>query len=542
MTMNAPLDPAAPAVRPAVPGDVGVPTLLANAHRAFAELPEEITRLGHVFDDAGEEIALVGGPVRDAFLGVTPHDFDLATSARPDRTEELLRQWGASTWDIGRRFGTIGGHRHGLDVEITTYRTDAYDPASRKPEVTYGDTLEGDLTRRDFTVNAMAMRLPAMALIDPHHGLDDLAAGRLRTPVSAEQSFDDDPLRIMRAARFASQLGIDVDLDVMEAMAAFADRLSIVSAERIRAELERLLIGAHPRRGLELMVHTGVAAIVLPEFAALVDTRDEHRRHKDVYEHTLTVLDQAIALETGPDGPVPSPDLVLRLAAIMHDVGKPATRRFEKDGSVTFHHHDVVGAKLTRKRLKALRFDSRTIDAVQKLVGLHLRFHGYGEAGWTDSAVRRYVTDAGDQLERLHRLTRADCTTRNRRKAMQLAAAYDDLEARIAQLREQEQLDAIRPDLDGAQIMEVLGVGPGPVIGLAHDHLMEIRMDRGPVGEDAARADLLEWWARPEVQDEAARLAAQQQKWQAAAEEKKARKTRARSTREQESRSSADPD
>jgi poly(A) polymerase len=517
---------------PALSGQTEVAVLLGNAQRAFAGLPSEITRLGHLFDDAGEEIALVGGPVRDAFLGASPHDFDLATSARPERTEELLRRWGASTWDIGRQFGTIGGHRHGLDVEITTYRADQYEKGSRKPEVTYGDTLEGDLARRDFTVNAMAMRLPQMALVDPHHGLEDLAAGRLRTPVGAEQSFDDDPLRIMRAARFASQLGIDVDWDVMEAMGAMAGRLRIVSAERIRAELERLMVGAHPRRGLELMVHTGVAAVVLPEFAALVDTHDEHRRHKDVYEHTLTVLDQAIALETDAEGPVPRPDLVLRLAAIMHDVGKPATRRFEPDGTVTFHHHDVVGAKLTRKRLRALRFDARTVDAVAKLVGLHLRFHGYGEAGWSDSAVRRYVTDAGDQLERLHRLTRADCTTRNRRKAMQLAAAYDDLEQRIARLREQEQLDAIRPDLDGAQIMEILGVGPGPVIGFVHGHLMEVRMERGPIGPEAAREELLAWWAGEDVQERARALVAEQARWQAVVDAKKARKARARQERE----------
>ena len=515
----------------ALVGSQDIATLVANATAAFAGLPEEVLELGHVFEEAGEEIALVGGPVRDAFLGVTPHDFDLTTSARPARTEELLRRWGGTTWDIGREFGTIGAHRHDLSVEVTTYRSDSYDIGSRKPEVSYGDTLEGDLTRRDFTVNAMAMRLPGMVLVDPHHGLEDLAQARLRTPVGAEQSFDDDPLRIMRAARFASQLGIDVDEDVMAAMETMAHRLEIVSAERIRAELERLVVGAHPRRGLELMVHTGVAQIVLPEFAALVDTRDEHGRHKDVYEHTLIVLDQAVDLETGPEGPVPSPDFVLRFAAVMHDVGKPATRRFERGGTVSFHHHEIVGAKLTRARMKALTFDKRTTEAVVRLVGLHLRFHGYGEAAWTDSAVRRYVADAGDQLERLHRLTRADCTTRNRRKAMQLSAAYDDLEQRISELRQKEQLDAIRPDLDGDQIMAILGIRPSRAVRMARDHLLELRMERGPLGEEAAREALLQWWSDPEVRRAAGEAAEEQAHWEALVREKKERKRAARAAR-----------
>lgn len=515
----------------ALVGGQDIATLVAHATQAFAQLPSGITELGHVFEDAGEEIALVGGPVRDAFLGVAPHDFDLTTSARPERTEELLRAWGGTTWDIGREFGTIGAHRGNLDVEVTTYRSDAYEVGSRKPSVSFGDTLEGDLTRRDFTVNSMAMRLPGMVLVDPHHGLEDLAEARLRTPVTAVQSFDDDPLRIMRAARFASQLGIDVDEDVMAAMAAMAHRLDIVSAERIRAELERLIVGAHPRRGLELMVHTGVAGVVLPEFAALVDTKDEHGRHKDVYEHTLIVLDQAIAQETGPEGPVPTPDFVLRFAAIMHDVGKPATRRFEAGGTVSFHHHEIVGAKLTRARMRALTFDKRTTEAVVKLVGLHLRFHGYGEAAWTDSAVRRYVADAGDQLERLHRLTRADCTTRNRRKAMQLAAAYDDLEARIGELREQEQLDAIRPDLDGDQIMEILGIRPSRAVKMARDHLLEVRMERGPLGGEEARGELLAWWSDPRVREAAGAAAAEQAHWEELVNEKKARKKAARAVR-----------
>lgn len=479
--------------RPSV-GDADLGTLMANAQRAFADLPPAVMELGRVFEEAGAELALVGGPVRDAFLGVTPHDFDFAASTLPERTEEILASWADTVWDVGRDFGTIGARKGNLTVEITTYRTDSYEVGSRKPEVTYGDTLEGDLTRRDFTVNAMAMRLPSMVLVDPHNGLDDLVNGRLRTPVTAEQSFDDDPLRIMRAARFAAQLGIDVDMDVMEAMETMAHRLSIVSAERIRAELERLIISSYPRRGLELMVHTGVADIVLPELSALQDTKDEHKRHKDVYEHTLTVLDQAMDLETGPDGPVPAPDFILRFAAIMHDVGKPATRRFEPNGAVSFHHHEIVGAKLTRKRMKALKFDKATTEKVTHLVALHLRFHGYGEAQWTDSAVRRYVADAGDQLERLHRLTRADCTTRNRRKALYLSSAYDDLEARIAALREQEELDAIRPDLDGAQIMELLGLEPGREVGQARQYMLDLRIENGPMSTEEATTALLAWW------------------------------------------------
>ncbi len=363
-----------------------------------------------------------------------------------------------------------------------------------------------------------------MVLVDPHGGLEDLSEGRVRTPVTAEQSFDDDPLRIMRAARFAAQLAIDVDWDVMEAMSSMAHRLEIVSAERVRAELERLMVSAQPRRGLELMVHTGVADIVLPEVAALQDTKDEHRRHKDVYEHTLTVVDQAIALETGPDGPVPAPDFILRFAALMHDVGKPATRRFEPNGTVSFHHHELVGAKMTRKRMKALRFDKATTEAVCELVALHLRFHGYGEAAWTDSAVRRYVTDAGEQLERLHRLTRADCTTRNRRKAEFLRAAYDDLEQRIAQLREQEALDSIRPDLDGVQVMEILGLRPSRAVKMALDHLLALRMENGPMGEEAATAELLRWWASEEVRELAEEYQAQQARWEAQAAAKRSKR------------------
>ncbi|MFD1505943.1 CCA tRNA nucleotidyltransferase [Georgenia yuyongxinii] len=469
--------------------------LQRRALAAFASLPPAVLELGQVFADAGHELALVGGPVRDAFLGEVSHDLDFATSARPDETERLLDRWADTSWDIGKEFGTIGARKADVVVEVTTYRTEAYEVGSRKPAVQYGDSLEGDLTRRDFTVNAMAVRVPSLEFVDPTGGMTDLAEHVLRTPATPTQSFDDDPLRIMRAARFTAQLGFDVAPEVMSAMTDMAARLEIVSAERVRAELERLLISRWPRRGLEVMVYTGVADVVLPELAELQATVDEHRRHKDVYEHTLTVLDQAIALETEPGGAVPAPDLVLRLAAVMHDVGKPATRRFEPGGGVSFHHHELVGAKLTARRLKALRFDKQTVKDVSRLVELHLRFHGYGEGAWTDSAVRRYVTDAGPLLERLHRLTRADCTTRNQRKAMRLSAAYDDLEDRIAQLREQEELKAIRPDLDGQQIMAALGIPAGPVVGEAYRFLLDLRMERGPIGEDAAREALHAWWA-----------------------------------------------
>lgn len=451
---------------------------------------ELVDELGERFTAAGEQIALVGGPVRDAMLGRLHNDLDFTTSARPETTEKLLSGWADAIWDMGRSFGTIGCRKGDWTVEVTTYRSDAYDATSRKPAVEYGDSLEGDLHRRDFTVNAMAMTLPGRALVDPYGGRTDLARGVLRTPGTPADSFSDDPLRMLRAARFAAQLDFDVDPAVVAAMTDMADRIEIVSAERVRDELVKLLMSAHPRRGLTLLVGTGLAERVLPELPALALERDEHHRHKDVYEHTLTVLEQSIDLEDRLGGP----DLVSRLAALMHDVGKPRTRRFQDDGTVTFHHHDVVGAKLTRKRLRALRFSNDVVDAVAKLVELHLRFHGYGSGEWTDSAVRRYVRDAGDQLERLHVLTRADCTTRNRRKAERLRRTYDDLEARIDRLAEEEELAAMRPDLSGHQIMEILGIGPGRDVGAAYQFLLELRMDRGPLPEEDAREALLSWW------------------------------------------------
>jgi poly(A) polymerase len=442
------------------------------------------------FAAAGEEIALVGGPVRDAMLGRLQNDLDFTTSARPEVTERLLKGWGDAIWDIGRAFGTIGCKRGPWTIEITTYRSEQYDAGSRKPAVDYGDSLSGDLGRRDFTVNAMALTLPARELADPYGGIVDLAHLTLRKPGRPEDSFSDDPLRMMRAARFAAQLGFDVAPEVVAAMTDMAERITIVSAERVRDELVKLVCAPHPRRGLTLLVDTGLASYVLPELPALRLERDEHHRHKDVYDHTLTVLEQTIDLEDRLGG---GPDFVARFAALMHDVGKPRTRRFLDDGAVTFHNHDVVGAKLTRKRMRALRFSTDTIDAVGQLVELHLRFHGYGSGEWSDSAVRRYVRDAGEQLERLHILTRADCTTRNRRKAERLARSYDDLEERIARLSEQEELAAIRPDLDGNQIMEVLGIGPGRRVGAAYRHLLELRLDNGPMSYDDARAALLEW-------------------------------------------------
>jgi poly(A) polymerase len=452
-----------------------------------------IDHLGRRFTEAGHELALVGGPVRDAMLGRQHNDLDFTTSARPEQTERLLKGWADAIWDMGRSFGTIGCRKGDWQVEITTYRSESYDPSSRKPDVDFGDNLSGDLGRRDFTVNAMAVRLPGRELEDPYGGVVDLAHRLLRTPGRPEDSFSDDPLRMMRAARFAAQLGFTVDPAVVEAMRAMAGRIEIISAERVRDELVKLVCAPYPRLGLTLLVETGLAEIVLPELPALALERDEHHRHKDVYQHTLTVLDQAIDLESRLPGG--GPDFVSRFAALMHDVGKPRTRRFLDDGTVTFHHHDVVGAKLTRKRMKALRFSNDEIDAVGELVELHLRFHGYGSGEWTDSAVRRYVRDAGDQLERLHILTRADCTTRNKRKAERLSQTYDELEARIAHLAEQEELDSIRPDLDGNQIMEILGVGPGREVGEAYKFLLEQRMDNGPMSEEAATAALLGWWA-----------------------------------------------
>lgn len=461
-------------------------------HRAVSELlrvSPVADDLARRFQDAGFSLALVGGSVRDALLGRLGNDLDFTTDARPEAVLKIVRPWADSVWEVGIAFGTVGAQKDGYQIEVTTYRSEAYDRTSRKPEVSYGDSIEEDLVRRDFTVNAMAVALPQKDFIDPHGGLEDLAERVLRTPGTPEESFSDDPLRMLRAARFAAQLDFDVAPDVVTAMTEMAGRIEIVSAERVREELNKLLLSVNPRKGLALLVGTGLAQQVLPELPALRLESDEHHRHKDVYEHSLTVLEQAIDLEE--DGP----DLVLRLAALLHDIGKPRTRRFEKDGRVSFHHHEVVGAKMVKKRMAALKYSNDMVKDVSKLVELHLRFHGYGEGEWTDSAVRRYVRDAGPLLERLHKLTRSDCTTRNKRKAAALSRTYDGLEERIAQLQEQEELDAIRPDLDGNEIMKTLGVGPGPVIGKAYAFLLELRLEHGPMEHDVAVEKLKKWWA-----------------------------------------------
>ena len=460
-------------------------TAIAELLRGIAPVADD---LGARFAAAGHELALVGGPVRDALLRRPTKDVDLTTDAPPERTLEIIRGWADAHWTIGIDFGTVGLRKDGVELEITTYRSESYDPKSRKPEVSYGTSLVEDLRRRDFAVNAMAARLPGHDFVDPFGGLTDLQRKVLRTPGRPEDSFSDDPLRMMRAARFASQLGFTVAPDVVRAMKDMAGRIEIVSAERVRDELSKLLCGRYPREGLALLVETGLAAHVLPELPRLRLEIDEHHRHKDVYEHSLIVLEQAIAQEE--DGP----DLVLRLAALLHDIGKPKTRRFETGGRVSFHHHEVVGAKMARKRLTALRYPKDVISDVSRLVELHLRFHGYGTGEWTDSAVRRYVRDAGPLLNRLHKLTRADCTTRNKRRAAALRATYDDLETRIARLQEQEDLARVRPDLDGNAIMELLGLPPGPEVGRAWRYLKELRLDRGPLTHDEAVTALREWW------------------------------------------------
>lgn len=466
-----------------------------NAMHELLRIAPVIDDLGRLFRDAGHELYLVGGSVRDALLGSLGHDLDFTTSASPDQTHDLLRRFTPSTWDIGRDFGTIGALKRAEDqewqIEITTFRADIYRSESRKPEVAFGDTIDGDLVRRDFTVNAMAVDVTTRTFVDPYGGLGDLADGVLRTPSTPEHSFSDDPLRMMRAARFASRLGFQVAPEVVRAMTEMAERIQIVSAERIQAELSGLLLTDSPRVGLDLLVSTGIADLILPELPALQLELDEHARHKDVYQHSLTVLDQAIGLEKARGH---APDLVNRLAALLHDIGKPATRRFEGP-KVTFHHHDIVGAKLATKRLKALNYPTQVVKSVAKLIELHLRFHGYSDGAWTDAAVRRYVRDAGDELERLHMLTRADCTTRNRQRATRLRRAYEELEWRIDELASQEELAALRPHLDGTEIMAVLGIGPGRVVGEAYAFLLEHRTEHGPVAHDEAVELLRRWWA-----------------------------------------------
>jgi len=465
-------------------GELAIRSLIANAPAASS--------LAQAFTAGGFRLALVGGPVRDAILGRLGNDLDFTTDAHPHETKKILKAWADNVWDTGILFGTVAAKLGDVTVEVTTYRSEKYEENSRNPDVEFGDSIEGDLSRRDFTVNSMALELTGEEpeFIDPFGGLEDLAKKILRTPASAEQSFSDDPLRMMRAARFASQLNFEIDSEVTAAMTSMASRISIISAERVRDEFIKMLMSENPRLGITILVDTGLADLVLPEIPKLRLEIDEHHHHKDVYEHSITVLEQAIAQEDRLGGP----NLVIRLAALLHDIGKPKTRNLIEGGGVSFHHHEIVGARLAKARMKALRFNNETIEAVETLTALHLRFHGYGDGEWTDSAVRRYVRDAGELLTHLHVLTRADCTTRNAKKAERLARTYDSLEARIAKLEEEEELSKIRPDLDGAQVMQLLDLKPSADVGKALDFLMELRMEHGPLGAERATQELLQWW------------------------------------------------
>ena len=452
----------------------------------------EATKLAIAFKAAGFKLALVGGPVRDAILGRLGNDLDFTTDAHPKDCEKILNKWADSVWDIGAAFGTVAGKKGDITVEITTYRSESYNLDSRKPNVEFGKTIEADLSRRDFTINAMALELTTdePTFIDLYNGVSDLQNKLIKTPGKPEDSFSDDPLRMMRAARFMSQLNFEIDPAVITAIKSMTARLEIISAERIRDEFIKIMMSDNPRLGITLLVETGLAEIFLPEIPKLKLEIDEHHHHKDVYEHSLTVLEQAIALEARLGGP----NLTLRLAALLHDIGKPKTKELIAGGGVSFHHHEVVGARMGKERMKKLRFDNHIIKDVAQLIFLHLRFHGYGNGEWTDSAVRRYVRDADELLTHLHLLTRADCTTRNQKKAEGLAKTYDQLEARIALLMEQEELNKIRPDLSGEQIMEILSIKPSPAVGKAYDFLLELRLEHGPLGEEKAKAELLTWW------------------------------------------------
>jgi poly(A) polymerase len=450
------------------------------------------TSLATAFKAAGFKLALVGGPVRDAILGRLGNDLDFTTNAHPKESEKILKKWADSVWDIGAAFGTVAGKKGEITVEITTYRSENYEKDSRKPFVEFGENIEGDLSRRDFTINAMALELTTdePTFIDLFNGVDDLENKIIKTPGKPSDSFTDDPLRMMRAARFMSQLNFTIDESVLVAIKEMAHRLSIISSERVRDEFIKIIMSDNPRLGITLLVECGLADIFLPEIPKLKLEIDEHHHHKDVYEHSLTVLEQAIALEARLGGA----NLTLRLAALLHDIGKPKTKALIAGGGVSFHHHEVVGAKMTKERLRTLRFDNHIVKDVGQLVFLHLRFHGYGSGEWTDSAVRRYVRDAGELLDHLHLLTRADCTTRNQKKAQLLANTYDQLEQRIKELMQQEELNKIRPDLTGEQIMQILNIKPSPMVGKAYDFLLELRLENGPIGEDKAKEALLTWW------------------------------------------------
>jgi poly(A) polymerase len=484
--MSSPQNPALSQAGLSAAGELALASLVERAPLASS--------LAAVFKERGFTLALVGGPVRDALLGRLGNDLDFTTNAPALESKKILQKWADNVWDTGIEFGTVAAKRGETTVEVTTYRSDSYTQESRKPEVNFGTSIEGDLSRRDFTVNSMALELTGATpqFIDPFGGLVDLAKKTLRTPGKPEDSFSDDPLRMLRAARFASQLSFEISPDVLDAMKAMTDRLAIISAERIRDEMTKLLMSHNPRIGITILVDTGLAATFIPEIPQLRLEVDEHHHHKDVYEHSITVLEQAIALENRLGGP----NLIIRLAALLHDIGKPKTRALIPGGGVSFHHHEVVGARLAKSRLKALRYSGEVIDDVETLIALHLRFHGYGDGEWTDSAVRRYVRDAGPLLDHLHVLTRADCTTRNARKAARLAATYDGLEDRIAVLMEEEELSKIRPDLDGGEVMQLLNLKPGAAVGKALDYLLELRMDQGPLGKERATELLHQWWAK----------------------------------------------
>ncbi|ASY13873.1 poly(A) polymerase [Candidatus Nanopelagicus hibericus] len=473
------------------------PPITAAAQLAITTLTKQAPaakELAQLFKQAGFQLALVGGPVRDAILGRLGNDLDFTTDAHPKECEKILKKWADSVWDIGAAFGTVAGKKAEITVEITTYRSESYSPDSRKPNVEFGKTIEGDLARRDFTINAMALELTTTEplFIDPYNGVGDLQNQIIKTPGEAKDSFTDDPLRMMRAARFMSQLNFTPEISLVAAIKSMASRLEIISAERIRDEFIKLIMGDNPRAGLSLLVESGLADYFLPELPKLKLEIDEHHHHKDVYEHSLTVLEQAIALEARLGGA----NLTLRLAALLHDIGKPKTKALLPDGGVSFHHHEVVGARMCKERMKKLRFDNHIINDVSQLVSLHLRFHGYGNGEWTDSAVRRYVRDAGELLTHLHLLTRADCTTRNKKKAEGLAKTYDQLEDRIAQLMEQEELDKIRPDLSGDEIMKILDIKPSPAVGKAYEFLLELRLEHGPLGQERAKKELVNWWQK----------------------------------------------
>jgi poly(A) polymerase len=466
---------------------------LLKLEQSLKPITPLLRELGELFKKSNFEISLVGGPVRDALLGRSVKDLDFTTNARAADIQKILKPWAEHIWDVGIKFGTVGAKRDGYALEITTYRTEVYDPTSRKPQVNFGDSLIEDLQRRDFTINAVALKLPDFEIVDPHDGITDLINNKLTTPIDPETLFSEDPLRMLRAARFIAKLNLIVDPTIVAAVKKLKERLQVVSKERISDELTKLLLLDSPSAGLEFLVETELAEQFLPELPALKLEVDEHHRHKDVYQHTLIVLEQVIELEKSHK-PTTEPDLVLRLAALLHDIGKPRTRKFEAEGRVSFHHHEVVGARMTKKRLQELRFSKELISDVAKLVELHLRFHGYGTGQWTDSAVRRYVRDAGDLLVKLHKLTRADSTTRNQKKAEELQKNYDQLEARIEELSKAEELASIRPDLDGQEIMQILNLPPGPLVGKAYEYLLELRLENGPISKDAAKAELLTWW------------------------------------------------